>query len=212
MKIIGITGGVGAGKSKVLSFIEENYKARIIRADEAAHMLEKPGHECYDKLVSLLGEGVLSEDGTINKLKMAEIIFSDKDVLAKVNGIIHPEVKRYIIEEIKREKEEGKLDYFFIEAALLIEERYDLIVDELWYIYASEEVRRQRLKETRNYSEEKITSIMRGQLSEEEFRKACKHVILNNGDLEETYSQIKKCLGEENDGNECGEQETCIRS
>ena len=86
------------------------------------------------------------------------------------------------------------MDYFFIEAALLIEDRYDLIVDELWYVHSDIEVRRQRLAKGRQYSAEKIEAIMQGQLSEMEFRRHCNVVISNNGDLEETYRQIRELI------------------
>jgi dephospho-CoA kinase len=94
------------------------------------------------------------------------------------------------------EKERGLLDFLFIEAALLIEEHYDEITDEIWYIYASEDVRRKRLMENRSYSDEKIDSIMAGQLSEQDFRKHSQAVISNNGNLEETYNEINKLMGE----------------
>jgi len=196
VKIIGITGGVGAGKTKVLSYIDAHYKCRIIRADEAAHLLYEPGQECHQKLVRLLGQYVLNDDNTINKTRMAEIIFQDKDLLGRVNEIVHPEVKKYILQQIAFEKEKGEAEYFFIEAALLIEEHYDQIVDELWYIHSDVAVREKRLAAGRHYSAQKIADIMRGQLSEAEFRKHCKVVISNNGDLEETYKQIKNIMGD----------------
>ena len=94
------------------------------------------------------------------------------------------------------EKERKKLDYLFIEAALLIENGYDKIVDELWYIYADVEVRRQRLKASRGYSDEKIDDILKGQLSDEEFRKYADFVIDNSGDENDTRRQIDLKLGE----------------
>lgn len=193
MKVIGITGGVGAGKTQVLSYIEEHYSCRVLRADEAAHLLEQPGQACYKQLVKLLGKDILRGE-QIDKQKMAAVIFQDKEILAKVNAVIHPAVKRYILEQIAYERERGAVDYFFIEAALLIEERYDFIVDELWYVHSDIEVRRQRLARERQYSAEKIEAIMRGQLSEMEFRRHCKVVISNNGDLEETYRQIRELI------------------
>ena len=196
MKIIGITGGVGAGKTQILKFIEDNYNCRIVRADEVAHLLEEPGHSCYDRLVALLGRDILSEDGTIHKGRMASVIFADKQILEQVNAIIHPEVKKYIIEQIATEKEQDKVDFFFIEAALLIEENYETIVDELWYIHTDEEVRKQRLMKDRQYSAEKTAEIMRGQLSEAQFREHCSVVITNNGNLEDTYQQIINIMGE----------------
>lgn len=194
MKVIGVTGGVGAGKSKVLKYIEEKYSCEIIRADEAAHALEQPGESCYRELVSLLGEDILQEDGQIQKNKMAEKIFSDADLLNQVNEIIHPAVKLYICKRIAEEKALGRVDYFFIEAALLIEEHYDEIVDELWYIHTDAEIRAERLAETRNYSSEKTEAIMNKQLSEKVFRKHCQVVITNNNDLVETYRQIDEAL------------------
>lgn len=196
MMTIGITGGVGAGKSQILSYIEENYNSKVIRADEVAHLLEQPGHECYDRIVTLLGTDILQENGSIDKKKMAAIIFSNKDKLTGVNAIIHPEVKKYIIDQMQTEKEVGKIDFLFIEAALLIEEHYDEIVDEMWYIHTDVEIRSKRLAESRQYSAERTADIMRGQLSEEEFRKHCSVVIINNGDLEETYKQINEKMGE----------------
>lgn len=194
MKVIGITGGVGAGKSEVLSYIRDNYKAKILLADEVAHLLEEPGHECYEDLVKLLGKEILQEDSYIDKKKMADRIFSDKGILEKVNKIVHPAVKKYILEAIEEERKEGKKDFFFIEAALLIEEHYDLIVDEMWYIFATKEVRANRLRQSRNYSDEKIQAIFRGQLSESEFKSHCKVIINNNGDLNETYRDIDSNL------------------
>ncbi|GFI22283.1 dephospho-CoA kinase [Lachnospiraceae bacterium] len=197
MKIIGITGGVGAGKTKVLSYIEEQFSCRVIRADEAAHKLYEPGQMCYQKLVALLGQEILNADNTIDKLKMATAIFGDNALLVQVNYIVHPEVKKYILEQIAFERERGVVDYFFIEAALLIEEHYDQIVDEMWYIHSDVAVRQKRLAKSRQYSAQKTTEIMKGQLSEEEFRKYCQVVITNNGDLEETYRQINKIMGVE---------------
>lgn len=196
MRIIGITGGVGAGKSQILSYIQDHYHSRIVRADEVAHLVKEPGQACYKGLIDLLGEKILNEDGTIHKGKMAELIFSDKQLLEKVNALMHPEVKKYILNQIQLEQERGEVEYFFIEAALLIEEHYDEIVDELWYIHADIDVRKHRLMQNRNYSEQKVADIMRGQLREEDFRRHCKEVISNNGDLEETYKQIKQIMGE----------------
>ncbi len=196
MKVIGITGGVGSGKSAILEYIGRNYKCRIILADEAAHKVKEPGQPCYEKLVSLLSSEILNEDGTIHKGKMAARIFESKELLAKVNQIIHPAVKGMILEEIAKAEKEEKVDFFFLEAALLIECGYLNLVDEMWYIYAGEEVRRKRLGASRNYSDEKIDAIMKAQLSEDGFREHCNVIIDNSGELKEAYRQIDKKLGE----------------
>lgn len=196
MLIIGITGGVGAGKSSVLQYMEANYKCRVILADDVGNRVKLPGEICYNQLVELLGRDILNEEGYIDRNRMASLIFSDKELLAKVNAIIHPAVKEYILTEIEKEKQAQVYDFFFIEAALLIECGYGEHVDELWYIHASEDVRRARLKASRGYSDEKVSQIINGQLKEEEFRESCQVVIDNGMDLEETKKQIDKLLGD----------------
>lgn len=196
MKVIGITGGVGAGKSAILAYIKEKYNCRILLADEAAHLVKEPGQPCYEKLVKLLSRDILNEDGTINKQKMAEKIFASELLRLEVNHIIHPAVKELILNAIEEERRKEQYDFFFLEAALLIEDGYLEIVDEMWYIYAREEVRRQRLKTSRKYSDEKIDAIMESQLKEEDFRKYCKVVIDNSEALTDAYRQIDEKLGE----------------
>ena len=196
MKTIGITGGVGTGKTELLAYIRTHYNCHIILADEAAHQVEKPGEKGYDELVEFLGEEILDTDGSIHKSRMAEKIFRDKAVLNQVNRIIHPKVKEYILQEIAEKRKEGKLDFLFVEAALLIEDGYEEILDELWYIHTQTDIRRERLKKSRAYSDEKIERIIQGQLSEKEFRKHCKVVIENNEDLTQAYKQIDKKLEE----------------
>lgn len=196
MHVIGITGGVGAGKTKILTYLSEHYSCRIILADEVANQLKEPGQKCYEEIVTLLGTQILKPDGTIDRLKMAERIFSDRELLQHVNEIIHPAVKEYILQAIEEERHRDKIDFLFLEAALLIEEGYESIVDELWYIYADEAVRAERLKANRQYSDEKIQKILRSQLSDAEYRAHCSTVIDNDVALEETYRQIEKKMGE----------------
>lgn len=194
MKIIGITGGVGSGKSALLSYIKEKYNCRVILADEVAHQVKEPGEPCYEELVRLLSPDILNEDLSINKGSMAARIFGSRELLKKVNDIIHPAVKTFILNEIARTRAEGEKDFLFLEAALLIEEGYLEIVDEMWYIYAGEQVRRRRLKKTRGYSDEKIDAIFRSQLKEEEFRRRCALVIDNSESLERACRQIDERL------------------
>lgn len=198
MKTIGITGGVGCGKSKILEYISKNCNCRIILADDVGNKLKEPGEVCYLKLIELFGEDVIdleSPHKAIDKKKMAAAIFNDEELLLKVNDIIHPAVTEYILNQKEIEKEKGLIDYFFIEAALLIECGYRNYVDELWYIYADERTRVERLISSRGYSESKIASIMASQLSEEEFRENCDYVIDNSGSLEETYKQVNERIG-----------------
>lgn len=195
MKTIGITGGVGCGKSKILEYISKTCNCRIILADDVGNKLKEPGEVCYNKLIDLLGEDIIDTDSldkAIDKKKMAAAIFADESLLLKVNDIIHPAVTEYILKQKEIEKEKGNIDFFFIEAALLIECGYREYVDELWYIYADESKRIERLISSRGYSKSKIASIMASQLSEAQFRENCDYIIDNSGSLEETYKQVDK--------------------
>ncbi len=194
MKIIGITGGIGAGKSEILQYIRKHYQCEIYLADEVAHQVKQPGTEGYHRLIALLGEEVLAPDGQIDKRRMADRIFADEAVLAQVNGILHPAVREFLLERIRQAREAEKTELFFVEAALLIECGYAELLDEMWYVYASEEVRRRRLRQNRGYSDEKISSIMQKQLREEEFRRHCDFVIDNSKTLEDSYRQIDRKL------------------
>jgi len=194
MKTIGITGGVGAGKTQIIDYLSSNYNCKVIVADRLAYELESPGHECYDRIVSLLGSDIIDEDGFIVKTKMAEKIFSDNTLLEKVNGIIHPAVKSFILDDIENERKKGVVDFYLLEAALLIEEGYDKILDELWYIRVDSDIRRERLKASRGYSDKKIDAILKSQLSDDVFISKCKKVIDNSKDLEHTYRQLDAAI------------------
>ena len=137
---------------------------------------------------------MLDEQGNIEKEAMARLLFSDDDIRTQVNQIVHPAVKKSILQQVKEAREQGELDYFFFEAALLLEEHYDEVCDELWYIYASKEERRMRLKRDRGYSDAKIDGIFASQMSEEAFRSACAHVIDSSGTMEETQAQVRAIL------------------
>lgn len=195
MRFIGITGGVGAGKSELLRCIEREFSAKIVLADELAHKLMLPGTECFAAIrEAFWGEDLYAEDGSFDAGKLARVIFSDPQKRERINGIVHPAVKREILRMAAQEREAGKYDYFVLEAALLIEEGYGKICDELWYIDAAGDVRRERLKKNRGYSDEKIDAILRSQLSGEEYRKHCKVVIDNSGTLEAAFGQIREVM------------------
>ena len=113
--------------------------------------------------------------------------------LKRLNGIVHPKVKEWIRKKQEEEQRAGT-KLFIIEAALLLEDHYEEICDELWYIRTPEAVRRRRLRESRGYSDERIKGIMQNQKSETQFLKACDRVIENGEDFKETCIQIQKAL------------------
>ena len=195
MKIIGVTGGVGSGKSQVLAYLEKHFGAVVCQADHVAWDLQKPGAKGYLDIVKHFGTKVLNEDETINRKKLGEIVFGNPEELLVLNQIMHPAVKEEIKDIIRLEEEKGTR-YFVLEAALLLEEAYNQICDEIWYIYSNETVRRQRLKESRMYTDEKIDAILASQMSECEFREQCHIVIDNNGEFSDTCEQINQIMGE----------------
>lgn len=194
MRLIGITGGVGAGKTEILDFIRQHYRCKIYLADEVARLIQQPGQPCYEKITALLGKGVLREDGSIDRGRMAARIFVDNELLKKVNAIVHPAVREYLENAVEEARADKRTELFFIEAALLIENGYRDFVDEMWYIFAPVEVRRERLRQNRSYSDEKTAQIMGSQLSEELFRQNSDFVINNDASLAEAYEQIRKRL------------------
>lgn len=191
MRVIGITGGVGAGKSELLAFLEKECGAKVFQADLAGHQVMEPGTEAFERVTALFGRGILGEDGRIDRRVLGAFVFSDMKKREALNGIIHPAVKEMALKEIARAREEGNASLFVIEAALLIEDHYEKICDELWYIYADPEVRRERLRASRRYSDEKISAIFASQLPDGEFRKYCRRVIDNSGAIETACEQIR---------------------
>lgn len=194
MRIIGVTGGVGAGKSTVLNMLEEMTSCIVIRTDEVAKETTVPGGEAYEQIVELLGKEVLTEDKSIDRRKMAARIFSDEELCARVNAVIHPLTKREVERRLKRAAEAGIYDYAFVEAALLIEAGYDDICEEFWYVYVPDEERIKRLMADRGYSREKCISIMDNQLSDGQFREHCRYVIDNSCDGDNTKKQLERIL------------------
>ena len=194
MKTIGITGGVGSGKSAILGYLAEHYPCRVLYADELTAKMQKKGGKCYEAMVRMFGPEYLLPDGELDRAKIGGRVFGDPEALKALNDLIHP----IVVEEIKRQiKEAGSkenTEFFFLEAALLIETGFDKICDELWYIYARREVRIKRLEESRGYTPERSAQMMERQLPEEVFRKYCQVVIDNSGTLEESISQIRGIL------------------
>lgn len=202
MKFIGITGGVGAGKSTILAYLRKNYRVRTLVADEVAHDIMEPGYDCYVRLQKEFAqEKIWLHNGRFNRQRLAEVIFADEEKRERLNSIVHPAVKEYILKEVEKERRSGSTDYVVLEAALLIEDGYGQICDELWYVYVTEENRRQRLIENRGYTDEKIEQMFAAQLTEGEYRRHCQVVIDNNGPIAQVYLQLAQLLNDKGDRN-----------
>ena len=195
MRVIGITGGVGAGKSAILKYLTAISGVRVVEADEVGHLLMEPGMECFEKIRAHFGERVLTPDGQLDRAAVAKIVFADKKELDWQNELMHPAIKNWIRREIEKERQQGACALFVVEAALLIEDHYEELCEEFWYIYTEPEIRRARLKESRGYSDEKIDAIFRKQCTDVEFRTHCAQVIDNNSTKEAVYERVDILLG-----------------
>lgn len=219
MKKIAITGGVGSGKSAALKYLSNNYNCKVVRADDVAKKLMEPGGSCYEAIIKAFpNEDLLAQDaesrfvhkldtlaqcdsdsaGTsqppFDKNKLAHIIYSNSTNRLKVNSIVHPAVKEYILEDAENEQARGQYDFYFFEVALAIEEGYDKLFDEVWYVHSSVNVRTKRLEEKRGYSKKRIEEIMSAQLSEEEYKSHATHIINNDEDVQHLYDNISNIL------------------
>ena len=191
MKIIGITGGVGAGKSTILDYLSQKYDAYVIQADKIGHLVMEPGGLCYEHVIALFGRQIIKNDKTIDRKQVSDVVFGNELMRQSLDAIIHPAVKTYILEEIRKQRQAG-CRLLVIEAALLLEEHYEEFCNNVWYIHTDEEIRIRRLMDSRGYTREKAESIIARQGSEEFFRKHSDYVIINNGDLKTTWKQIEE--------------------
>ena len=187
--VIGIFGGIGSGKSLVLNILKNDYAAYVIEADKKAHELYEIGEDTYKKLVGLCSDKILDQDKSINRKVLADLLYNDKELLAKVNSIVHPRVWERIEEEALEKQKE--FSYVVVEAAILPDKKYD-IYDETWYIYSDEATRRKRLKESRAYSDMQIDVIIEKQASEEEYCRFADRVIENNSSLEDLFEKVER--------------------
>lgn len=189
--MIGITGGVGSGKSEVLNYLKDRYEAVIMEADKTGHRLLSENKEVIADVIKLFGRDILNERGEIDREKLGRVCFENSEKLEALNQVIHPAVKKAFLLEVKEAERQNK-KFFIIEAALLIECGYKDDLDSLWYIYCDREVRIERLIKNRGYSKEKCENIMGNQVNEAVFRKHCDVIIDNSKDLNFMYRQVDR--------------------
>lgn len=197
MKVYGITGGAGTGKSEVIKMLQQNFGGCVIMSDEVAKELMQKGNISYQLIVEYFGRDILMDDGEIDRKKLADHVFNNKEALEKLNSMTHPYVKDEIRKLIAEAEASGECRFVALESAILLECGYEDICDEFWYVYTKPEIRRQRMKETRNYSDEKVDSVMRNQQPDEVFFEQCSFVIKNNTTLSDVYAQLKEKLDQQ---------------
>lgn len=187
-RIIGLTGGIGSGKSTVARFIASKGIPVYIADEEAKKIMDD--EEVIKEISSLFSENVLTEFGKLDRKKIGAIVFKDKNSLEKLNRIIHPKVKEHFIAWLKEHK-----DYSFIvkEVAILFETGGDKECDQVILITAPEEVKINRVKERDGLSVEEIKKRMKNQFSDEEKAKKSDFVVTNI-EINETYDKINEIL------------------
>lgn len=193
MKIIGLTGGIGSGKSTVGQIMVDYFGVTLLMTDEIGRLCMEKGQACYFQIVELFGEEILTKEKELDRQKLSSLVFADAKKLQQLNAMVHPCVKAYILEEIKKAQKED-IKYLVIESAILIEAGYEDICEEYWYVSTSKEQRSRRLKESRGYSDYKIEAIIKNQKSEEFFMERCDKIIHNDGSLEEVRAQLENIL------------------
>ena len=140
MHTIGVTGGIGAGKSEVLNYLKDSWGAAILKLDDVSRSFLDRGGRCYEEALRLFGPKIRREDGTLDRAGIAAIIFENESMREALNALIHPAVRDEVMRTVREEREAGT-EFLFIEAALLIDAHYDAIFAEMWYIYADARTR-----------------------------------------------------------------------
>ena len=205
--VLGVTGGVGSGKSLALEYLSKKFDCILLKADDYGNEVKLKGNECYKPIVELLGKEILDDDGEIIKSRMSDKIFGNDELIEKVNAIIHPAVRNRIEAEISKGKDK---DIFVIEAALLVEADYFDVLNELWEIKTDKEIRIRRLIESRGYSLEKCENIIASQHdtlyymnADSAYRDRISRddyygfkTVLNNSTIEDLYRNIDAAMGE----------------
>lgn len=190
MIILGITGGIGAGKSKVLNYLNTRFGAYIIEADRLAKELMLPGGDIYDKIAENFPAAIPERGQPIDRKILADIVYNDSGSLHKLNSLVHPSVKDFIKNDIKV-KETSGIGLYVIEAALLIEDGYKEICNEIWYVRADIDVRVKRLVEMRDMTKEQALLIIKNQKPDEFYMDNSDFILDNNSDFEVTKRAIE---------------------
>ena len=186
--IIGVMGGVGSGKSTVLSYLEEKYNALIIQSDKVAKEIMLPGNLVFEKIKKNFPKVI--KDNKIDSNLLALEVFGNKDKLEILNSITHPAT----INEIRKRMKQSDKSIIVIESAILLGTGLENDCNQLWYVYCNNDTRIERLMNSRGYSREKCLSVINNQPSEESYKLASDVVIDNSFSQENTKEQINKIL------------------
>ncbi len=193
MKIIGLTGGIGSGKSTVAAYLKD-LGAAVIDLDKVGHEVLKSGSRAFRKVVSEFGKDILDASGEIDRARLADLVFKNPKALARLNRIVHPEIDKIIDERIEDSRRLG-VKVVVLEAAAMLEAGKASQADEIWATVAQEAVVLKRLSERSGYSEEESRARLRSQLPGEERVKRADVVIDTDCTLDELKSRVEKEWG-----------------
>lgn len=189
--VIGITGGVGCGKSTVMAVLREHFGAKTILADELGHEALQPEKETYAEICHLFGNEIILPDGQLDRQKIAKLIYQDPKKRERMNAIVHPFVKKQIENLLLKWKEEPLVA---IETAIMFETGCDAFCDQVWHVKVGREIRIQRLMQSRGYTREKAESIMAAQMPEEESMIHCVACVENEGTVADLETRLQELL------------------
>ena len=190
MIVIGLTGGIGSGKSEVSRVLNE-LGAETIDADRLGHEAYQPHTKTWEALVAAFGEGILRPSGEVDRNALGSIVFSSPHALAQLNAIVHPRMREMMRERLGERCAQG-VKVVVIEAAVLLEAGWDSLVDEVWVTTATEESVVQRLSQRNNLSEEEIRKRINSQLKNEERVRRATVVIKNSDGLKELRQRVRE--------------------
>lgn len=190
MKVIGLTGGIGSGKSTVSQFLAE-LGAVIINADKVGHEAFKPDTKLWLEVVDAFGRQILTPSGDIDRKKLGEIVFGSPESLAKLNQIMHPRMYDIVKAQLEEYRRQG-VEVVVLEAPLLIEANWTSLVDEVWVTIAAEATVLSRLREQKGLSGEEALARIRAQLSSEERVKQADVIIDTDCDLDELKARVRE--------------------
>lgn len=162
LRIIGVTGGIGSGKSTV-SRILRNLNAAVIDCDSVAKSVTSKGGKAFDELVSYFGNEILDENGDLGRKKLADIVFNDPVKLHALNSITHKYVKAKVLENIESIKQAGKSDVIVLDCPLPVESGFLDLAEEVWVVVADRDVRIKRIMERNNFTYEEAVSRINSQ-------------------------------------------------
>ena len=188
MKIIGLTGGIGTGKSTVAGFLRE-LGAAYMDLDRTGHEVYQAGTPAHDELIDVFGSGILGNDREIEREKLAAIVFNDREALKKLNGIIHPAIDAVVTERLDGFRKSGAW-VVILEAAAMLESGRSWQADEIWITMAPIPVVLERLRKRSGYSEEEALSRIHSQMSDRERRERADIIIETDCSLEELKQRV----------------------